>query len=241
MTIGQMTLDTPRFERACERLRVLIADADPFARRTVRDALQSAQEIVVIADAPDARQALELSRHFRPDVLLVDMGLPSLGGVAVADRIAREVPEATVAMLYAYYDEQSALHALRAGAVGYVSKEVDPQELCDVVRRLVQDEAVIPPHLARRVIECLREIPETGWRPVRSRLTSREWEVVDLIGEGASTQRIAERLVLSPATVYSHVKSLLRKLGVHSRGEAVTAAERLRREEAAAAELNGGP
>jgi DNA-binding NarL/FixJ family response regulator len=237
MTIGLMTLETRRFERARERLRVLIADADPFARRAVRDALQSADEIVVIADASDARQALELSRHFRPEVLLVDMALPGLGGAAVASQIAREVPETLVAALFAYYDEDAAMHALRAGAVGYVSKEVDPHELRDVVRRLVQGEAAIPATLARRSIECLREIPDTGWRPVRSRLTSREWEIVDLIGEGASTQGIAERLVLSPATVYSHVKSLLRKLGVHSRREAVTVAERLRREETGSTEL----
>ena len=90
----------------------------------------------------------------------------------------------------------------------------------------------MPPALAARVLECLRDVPDSGWRPVRSRLTSREWEVVDLIGEGASTQAIADRLVLAPATVYSHVKSVLRKLGVHSRPDAVNAAERLRHEEA---------
>ena len=234
MTLDLMTPETGHVERACERLRVLIADADPFARRVVRDALQSAVEIVVIADASDTREALELSRYFEPDVLLVDVALPSLGGIAVAGQLAHEVPNTRVAMLFARYDEEQALHALRAGAVGYVSKEVEPRELCEVVRRLTQGEAAIPATLARRAIECLREIPDTGWRPVRSRLTSREWEVIDLLGEGADTQRIAERLVLSPATVYSHVKSLLRKLGVHSRREAVMEAERLRKEEAAA-------
>jgi len=117
--------------------------------------------------------------------------------------------------------------------MGYVAKQIDPSELRDVVRRLAHGEAVIQAALAARVLECLREVPNTGWRPVRSCLTSREWEIVDLMGAGASTQTMADRLVLSPATVYSHVKSVLRKLGVHSRPDAVSAAERLRREEAA--------
>ena len=90
----------------------------------------------------------------------------------------------------------------------------------------------MPPPLAARVLDCLREVPDTGWRAVRSCLTSREWEIVDLLGEGASTRTMADRLVLSPATVYSHVKSVLRKLDVHSRLDAVSAAERLRRQEA---------
>jgi DNA-binding NarL/FixJ family response regulator len=216
----------------CERLRVLIADVDPLARRAMRDALQAAAEIVVVADVPHSREAVELSRHFRPDVALADMGLPPGGGAALARDITRQAPGTRVVMLATRYDEEAALYALRAGATGYLSKEADPEALRDVVRRIADGEAVIQPTLARRVIECLSELPDTGWRPVRSRLTSREWEIVDLIGAGASTELIADELVLSPATVYSHVKSLLRKLGVHSRQDAVAAAERLRREEA---------
>ena len=103
---------------ARRRLRVLIADADPFARRAIRDALQAAEGIAVVADASDDREALELSRWFRPDVLLVDMGLPGSGGVDVARDIKRDVPETQVAMLSAPYDEEATLVALRAGAVG---------------------------------------------------------------------------------------------------------------------------
>lgn len=237
-TIDPMTVE-PRNrgggERGGRRLRTLVADADPFARRVTRDALQEADGIIVIADAPHARDALELTRHFRPDVLLVDMDLPDVGGAAVAREVARVAPETWVAMLSAHYEEESALGALRAGAVGYLTKEVEPDLLADIVRKIDQGEAVIPPTLARRAIECLRGVPGgVGWRPVRSCLTSREWEIVDLIAAGASTDHMADELVLSRATVYSHVKSLLRKLDVHSRDEAVTAAERLRTEEAGA-------
>ena len=218
--------------RRSERLRVLIADADPLARRAMRDALQAAAEIVVVADVPHSREAVELIRHFRPDVALADMELPPAGGAALAREIVRHAPGTRVVMLATRYDEEAALDALRAGATGYLSKEADPEALRDVARRIAEGEAVIPPTLARRAIECLSGLPDTGWRPVRSRLTSREWEIIDLIGAGASTERIADELVLSPATVYSHVKSLLRKLSVHSRQDAVAAAERLRHEEA---------
>jgi DNA-binding NarL/FixJ family response regulator len=209
------------------RVRVVIADADPFARRTVRDTLQKADGIVVAADAQNAREALELAAHYRPDVILVESTLGDLDLVRLLSQCGH------VAVLATHYDEEEALAALRAGAMACLDKHIDPSELQDVVRKLAGGEAVVSPGLAARVLECLREIPDTGWRPVRSRLTSREWEIVDLMGEGASTQSIAERLVLSPATVYSHVKSVLRKLGVHSRPDAVSAAERLRHEEAA--------
>jgi DNA-binding NarL/FixJ family response regulator len=219
---------------AAARLRVLIADADPFSRRIVRDALQAAAEIVVVADAESSRELIELGRHFRPDVVLVATGLPTIGGIEAARELMKAVPETRVGLLATRYEEEEALRGVRAGAVAYLCKQIDPNELRGVVRRLVDGEAVIPAALTARVLTCLREVPDTGWRPVRSRLTSREWEIVDLMGAGASTRTIAERLVLSPATVYSHVKSVLRKLGVHSRPDAVDAAEQLRHDETGA-------
>lgn len=220
-----------REPRAARRVRVLIADADPFSRRTVRDALQAAAEIVVVADAESSRELIELGRHFRPDVVLAATGLPTIGGIEAACELMKVVPETRVGLLATRYEEEEALRGVRAGAVAYLCKQIDPNELRDVVRRLVHGEAVIPATLTARVLTCLRAVPDTGWRPVKSRLTSREWEIVDLMGTGASTRTIAERLVLSPATVYSHVKSVLRKLGVHSRPDAVDAAEQLRHEE----------
>jgi DNA-binding NarL/FixJ family response regulator len=226
-------LMSPPQEVTATRLRVVIADADPFARRTVRDALQAADGIVVAADAENAREAAELAGYYHPDVLLVEAALLGDHGVELFRQLSRAGALSRVALLTTHYDEDEALRALRAGAVGYLDKQIDPRELQNVVRRLARGEAVLRPALAARVLECLRDVPDTGWRPVRSRLTSREWEVVDLIGEGASTQTIADRLVLSRSTVYTHVKSVLRKLGVHSRPDAVCAADRLRHEEAA--------
>src|SRR5438445_11639579 len=128
-------------------------------------------------------------------------------------------------------DDETALAALRAGAVGHISKDVEPGELARLAIRAADGEALVPQRLLMPLLQLLREVPVAGWRPLYSRLTTREWQIVELLADGASTGRIAEELVLSPTTVYSHIQSLLRKLGVHSRRDAVAAARQLRREE----------
>jgi DNA-binding NarL/FixJ family response regulator len=187
----------------------------------------------VVGQASDLREAAELARYYRPDVVLAEADLPDGDGVQLTRYMAREVPETRVVLLCARtIDDDLALHAVRAGAAGYLTKDVNPDLLPRVVRKVADGEAAIPRSIVMRVLEWMRETPDNAWRPVHSRLTSREWEMVDLLADGASTEDIAERLVVSPATVYSHVKNLLRKLGVHSRHDAVQAAEQLRREEA---------
>jgi two-component system nitrate/nitrite response regulator NarL len=118
-------------------------------------------------------------------------------------------------------DDRTAIAALRAGAVGHIGKDIDPEDLAELVLRAADGEVIVSQRLMSRLLDALREIPDSGWRPLRSRLTNREWEIVEMLGEGATTQRIAEQLVLSPVTVYSHVKSLLRKLGVRSQSAAI--------------------
>ena len=188
--------------------------------------------MTVVAQASNCRELSEYARYYRPDVVLAEADMPGCDGLEVTKHLVQEVPEARVVLLAARGDDDLPLRAVRAGAAGYLTKDVDPDLLPRVVRKVADGEAAIPRATVMRLLEWMREVPDSGWRPVRSRLTSREWEMVDLLAGGATTEAIAERLVLSPATVYSHVKSLLRKLGVHSRRDAVEAAERLRREEA---------
>jgi DNA-binding NarL/FixJ family response regulator len=218
-------------------VRVLVADPDALARRMVCDVLADATGVTIVAQAADSRQAGELARYHRPDVVLAEASLPGGDGVELARRLAHEVPETRVVLLCASTEQDLPLRAIRAGAAGYVTKDVDPAMLPRVVRKVADGEAVIPRSTVMRVLEWMREVPDSGWRPVRSRLTSREWEMVDLLAGGATTEEIAEQLFLSPATVYSHIKNLLRKLGVHSRRQAVEVAERLRREEVTPAQL----
>jgi DNA-binding NarL/FixJ family response regulator len=217
---------------AAEPVRVLIADPDALARRTMRDALSRDPDVLVVGQACDGREAAEWARYHRPDVVIAEADMPAGGGIDLSRQLGAEVPEARVVVLTSLDADDLPLRAVRAGAAGYLTKDVDPAVLPRIVRKVADGEAALPRDVVTRVLACLRESPETGWRPVRSRLTSREWEMVDLLAGGASTEAIAERLFLSPATVYSHIKNLLRKLEVHSRAEAVDAAERLRHEEA---------
>ena len=213
------------------QVRVVIADHDGLARSMMRSALDAAGGIETVATTGDAREALELVCYYRPSVLIVDTALLSNGCMQLIGRILSTSPETRVVTI-AVDDDRTALAALRAGAIGHLSKDVDPKKLGRLVIRAAAGEALVPRRLTLPLLELARQLPETGWRPLHSRLTTREWEIIELISDGASTQDIADRLVLSPTTVYSHVKSLMRKLDVHSRREAVAAARRLRQQEA---------
>jgi DNA-binding NarL/FixJ family response regulator len=208
---------------------VIICDDDPLVRRLVRDALQLAG-ITVIAEAANGREALELTRFYRPEVVLMDVVMPGMDGIEATSRIVAEVPETRVVMLTGSEDDELALMGLRAGAVGYLTKDISVPAIPRALRGANAGEAAISRHLAMKLIERMRMVPEAGVgiRPVRSVLTPREWEVLDLLCGGESTDAIADTLVLSVETVRSHVKNLLRKLGVRSREEAVALAGNLR-------------
>jgi two-component system nitrate/nitrite response regulator NarL len=216
---------------ADEHVRVVIAEHDGLARSMMREALGDADGIVTVATTGVGREALELVRYYRPRVLILDTALLSDDGVELIGQMLLASP-ATRVLTISIDDDETALAALRAGAVGHLTKDIDPEKLGRLVAHAAAGEAVVPRRLTKPLLERLRQVPDTGWRPLHSRLTTREWEIVELLGGGATTHDVAERLVLSPTTVYSHVKSLLRKLGVHSRRDAIAAARRLRREEA---------
>jgi len=212
-----------------EPMRVIVADDDPFARRMIKDALQRA-DVIVIAEAHNGYEAVELCLHYRPDVVVMDVVMPEIDGIAATRRILKEIPEQRVVMLTSTDEEEMGMLGLRAGAVGFLSKDLDIDVLPRVLRGALDGEAVISRRMGMRLVEHLRRTPEgaTGMRPVKSPLTAREWEVIDLLYEGMTTERIAESLVLSSETVRSHVKNILRKLNARSRAEAVEAAQRMR-------------
>jgi two-component system, NarL family, response regulator LiaR len=212
-----------------DTLRVVIADADPLARRMVRDALQR-DAIVVVAEAPTGREAVELAAFYRPDAVIVDAAVPDVDCIEVARVIHDRSPGICVIVLASVPDDALALRLLRVGAAGFLEKTVDPEMLPRVLRGALEGEAAISRRLAMAVIESYRRAPRggAGLRPVRSPLTDREWEVLDLLAGGAGTDDIARALVLSTETVRSHLKNLYRKLDVRSREDAVEAAHRLR-------------
>jgi NarL family two-component system response regulator LiaR len=211
-------------------LRAIVADDDPFARRVIKDSLQQAG-IVVVAEARNGRQAVELVLYYRPDVVVMDVVMPELDGIVATRRIVKELPDQIVVILTgADDDDDIGLQALRAGATGYLSKDLDIDALPRALVGARSGEAVISRRMTRKLIEHVRNTPDgvTGMRPVRSPLTAREWEVIDMLRDGRSTEAIADDLVVSIETVRSHVKNILRKLDVRSREDAVAATDRMR-------------
>jgi NarL family two-component system response regulator LiaR len=211
------------------RLRAIVADDDPLARRMIKDALQRAG-VVVIAEAQNGREAVELTLHYRPDVVLMDVVMPELDGIAATRRIIKEQPDQIVVILTSADDEDMGLLGLRTGASGFLTKDLDVDVLPRALQGVLNGEAAISRKLTKRLLEQLRKTPDHtgGLRPAKSPLTPREWEVMDLIAQSRTTEQIAETLVLSSETVRTHVKNILRKLEVRSREEAVVVAYGMR-------------
>ena len=207
----------------------MIAAADPLVRHALQSVL-AAPEFELVAATASAGEALSIARERSPHVALVDVILDEGDGLETAERIAREASETRVIVLAATDDEDKALRALRAGARGYLRKDIELEALPRAINGVLAGEAAVSRHLTMRVIDELRKAPALGpgIRPTVSELTPREWQVLDLLTTGASTADIAVDLVLSPETVLTHVKNILKKLGVHSRRDAIRQAERLR-------------
>jgi DNA-binding NarL/FixJ family response regulator len=204
-------------------IRVLIADDHPPTRAGVRAALERA-DFVVCAQAADARSAIEAARRERPDVCLLDIHMPG-DGIRAAESIANELPDTAVVMLTVSRTDRDLFDALRAGASGYLLKDIDPERLPLALHGVLEGEAALPRRLVALLIEEFRErkrrrrIPLVGRRSVE--LTDREWEVLELMRQSLSTEDIAARLFISPVTVRTHVSAILRKLQVPSREAAV--------------------
>jgi two-component system, NarL family, response regulator LiaR len=208
-------------------MQVLIACHDPRARDAFLETLRQA-DFSVFAAPPDEAAMRDLARRHRPDVVLLDDEFPGLGGPEGLVALAADAPESSVVILAARYEESRGVRALLAGAAGYLDRQIAPAALPQTIHALMRGEAAIPRSMMKALVELARR--EEGMRPVKSALTPREWEVLDLMTIGASTQEISSELVISLETVQSHIKHILRKLEVHSRAEAIAVARELRRQ-----------
>jgi DNA-binding NarL/FixJ family response regulator len=202
-------------------IRVILADDHPRMRGRVREALE-ADGCEVCGEGASADDAVRLATEHQPDVALLDIHMPG-SGIRAARQIAKALPRVTVVMLTQSAEEDDLFDSLRAGAAGYLLKDGDPATLADALRGVLVGEAAMPPRLVARIIQ---EFSAPARRPfvrkssAAARLSAREWEVMELLAEGLSTEAVAGRLFLSPTTVRVHVSSVLRKLRVKDRQSA---------------------
>ncbi|MFT3876457.1 MAG: response regulator transcription factor [Propioniciclava sp.] len=209
-------------------VRVLIVDDEAIIRAGLEMLLEATPGIQVVGKAADGREALKLVEAERPDVVLMDLRMPVLDGVRATAEIARHYTHTRVLALTTLDDESLMYEALRAGASGYLLKQAAPAQLADALRRVHAGASWIDPDMAGRVIGKLREHMVTDGDPtmITDSLTPREQEVLRLVAQGLSNQEIRDELVLSEATVKTHVARILMKTGSRDRAAAVALAWR---------------
>jgi DNA-binding NarL/FixJ family response regulator len=206
-----------------EPVTVLIADDQALVRAGFRSILEAHAGISVVGEAADGRDAIDLVRKRGPDVVLMDIKMPAIDGLEATRRIVAEPDNRTAVLMLTTFDLNEYVYdALRAGASGFLLKDVLPEELVAAVRVVAGGEALIAPAITRRLIEHFVRTAPPGDTPGRlDELTPREVEVLTLIARGRSNQEIAADLVLTDATVKTHVKHVLRKLDARDRVQAV--------------------
>ena len=211
-----------------EVLRVVVADDHPVYREGLTMVLGSLAGVEVVGEAGDGHEAVRLAEELRPDVVLMDLSMPGLGGVEATREVVARCPATQVLVLSMHEGADSVLAALRAGARGYLVKGATKQEVARALHDVAAGGAVFGGTVAEQVLTRVRESARTTRRGAESfpHLTDRELEVLDLVAAGLSNAEIAERLVIAPKTAEHHVGRVLAKLGVRSRAEAAAHAAR---------------
>jgi NarL family two-component system response regulator LiaR len=206
-----------------DAIRVLVVDDHAVVREGLRTFLSLQDGIEVVGEAGDGREAIAAARRLRPDVVLMDLVMPRVDGVQAMRELRDHVPGARVIVLTSFLEDDRLLPAIRAGAAGYLLKNVEPSELARAVRTADAGEALIDPAVAARLVDALA----SDHRPEQP-LTAREQDVLDLLARGYANKRIARELGIAEKTVKTHVSHVLAKLGVSDRTQAALYATRHR-------------
>jgi DNA-binding NarL/FixJ family response regulator len=204
-------------------IRVLLCDDQALVRSGFRMILDARPDLEVVGEAGDGLQAVEQTRMLEPDVVVMDVRMPNLDGISATRQIVASGSPARVLILTTFDPDEYVYEAIRAGASGFLLKDVKPEELADAIRVVAAGNALLGASVTTRLLERFGNAPPAA-APSLEELTEREREILRLVAEGLSNAEIAERLVVSETTVKSHVSSVLRKLGVRDRVQAVIAA-----------------
>ncbi|MBO0783884.1 MAG: response regulator transcription factor [Ktedonobacteraceae bacterium] len=202
-----------------EKITVMIVDDHAIVRQGVRGYLALQPDVEVIGDAESGEAAVSLAAELVPDIMLVDLIMPGMDGIEVTRRVKLLSPHTQIIVLTSYHEDEHIFPALRAGALSYVLKDIDPDELVAVIRKAARGESVLHPRVAARVVQEIRGDRRETPNPFLE-LSERELEVLRLIANGASNATIARKLYISEKTVKGHVSNILSKLHMVDRTQA---------------------
>jgi len=204
-------------------INVLIADEQSLFRQAVRTALETEDDLTVVAEAGDGQEAIEAADRFAPHIALIDTELPKVNGISATRTLRERVPGCKVLVLSNHPDQVALFDAMQAGANGYLTKSIPLAKLIEATRAVLRGETIVPPAMLGDLLSQLVQSKERQNDVLRrlSRLTPREREVLALLVEGADNDLVAQRLVISPETARTHIQNILSKLDVHSRLEAL--------------------
>jgi RNA polymerase sigma factor (sigma-70 family) len=208
---------------SAHRVRVLIADDDDLMRAGLRAVFSSDETIDVVGEADDGRVAITRARELRPDVVLMDVRMPNLDGIAATRDVLAASPELKVIILTTFEQDDYIFGALRAGASGFLLKRTRPEDLIAAIHTVAAGDSLLSPSVTRKVIDRMAEqpTPDASSGERLTELTPREREVLELVARGLSNREIAQAFVIEESTVKTHVKRILRKLHVRDRVQAV--------------------
>jgi DNA-binding NarL/FixJ family response regulator len=204
-------------------IRVLLVDDDALMRAGLEAIFSSDRAVEVVGEAVDGREALARARELRPDVVLMDVRMPALDGIAATREIVASLPDARVVILTTFEDDEYIFGALTAGASGFLLKRTSPELLIEALKAVAAGDSLLSPSVTRRVIDRMAALP-SGEAVLDRRveqLTTREREVLEQLARGLSNAEIARALVIEESTVKTHVKRVLMKLGLRDRVQAV--------------------
>ncbi len=226
--------DRRRGAPVADRIRILIVDDHALFRAGIVNVLAREKDFEVVGEAADGRSAIEASNALTPNIVLMDLSLPQPGGIETTQRIRRELPATAVIVMAQDEDEESLFASIKAGAAAFVIKDISPEDLVTVIRRvskgefLINDKVFSKPAVASRVLKEFRELAVYGQeaQPIFAPLSPREVEILDNIAQGMTNKQVAYALSISEQTVKNHMSSILRKLAVNDRTQAVVYAMR---------------
>lgn len=201
--------------------RLLLVDDHAVVRSGLRMLLENEGDMEIIGEAASAREAIEVALRIKPNVILMDIGLPDLSGIDATREIKKRCPEVSIVALTIHEDEEYFFKMLEAGATGYVPKRAAPEELLTAIRAAAIGQVYLYPSLAKLLVRDFLSGGQPPSSEAQSGLTDREHEVLTYLAEGANNGEIANALVISPKTVARHRENIMRKLNLHSRAELV--------------------